>query len=97
MAKPNALLRLLDGTDPLTAANVPDAIGGVPFIRHQFNWFLEKVASEPPMVAAKTFVGYTGIKKLTPARDARLAEMVKIIQAIPPAQLATLPLPAHAP
>ena len=94
MAKSNSLLSLLDSLIPLDAANVPTAIGGVPFVRHQFNWLLAQIAAKSSPEAVVMLAGYAGVKKITPDRAARLEEMVRIIQAMSLPDRATFPLPA---
>ncbi len=94
MAKTNSFLSLLDGSKTLDTTNVPAAIGGVPFVRHQFNWLLEQIAAKPDADAVNMLTGYTGVKKITPERATRLAEMVRLIKTIPAFQLATIALPA---
>lgn len=94
MSKANTLLSLLDSKRPLNATNVPAAIGGVPFVRHQFNWLLVEIATKPSPDAVVMLANYTGVKKITPDRAVRLEQMVHIIQNRPTALLAALPLPA---
>ena len=94
MAKPSSLIALLDSSANLNATNVPAAIGGVPFVRHQFNWLLVQLATKPSSEAVVMLAGYTGVKKITPGRVVRLEEMVRIIQNRPIALLEALPLPA---
>jgi hypothetical protein len=93
MAKTNPFLSLLDGSATLDATNIPTAIGGVPFVRHQFNWLLAQLAAKSPADAVVMLAGYTGVKKITPERAVRLEEMIRVLQAMTPHDRATFPLP----
>ncbi len=94
MAKTNSFITLLDAPEFLTTANVTAAIGGVPFIRHQFNWLLAELNGKTEMEARDMLTGYTGVKKINETRAIRLAEMIRLLRTLTPAQIATLPLPA---
>ena len=94
MAKSNSFIALLDSSGFLTTTNVTAAIGGVPFVRHQFNWLLAELNRKTEVEAQIMLAGYTGVKKINETRAIRLAEMIRLLRTLSPAQIAALPLPA---
>ncbi len=87
----NAVLKLVDSSEPLTSEKVLRALSEVPFVRHQYKWLVDELASLPPKNASTLLAGYCGARRLPPAREKRFAESVRLLAGLTPPERAALP------
>lgn len=88
---PNSLISLIDSDEEMTAERILDAIGKVPYMKHQYRWSVEAMRSMDEDGAVRMLVGYSGIKRLSDHRISRLSEAVGIVRGMPEQKVRLLP------
>lgn len=88
---PNMVIKLLDSPAPISQEALLRSLAEVPFVRHQYRWLVSELALLPPAASTTMLAGYCGIRRMTPAREIRLAEACSLVSAMLPSEIAALP------
>lgn len=88
---PNAVIKLLDSSAPMSKEALLKGLAGIPFVRHQYRWLVSELARRPAPAAKVMLAGYCGMRRTSPEREKRLAEACGLVASMTNAEISRLP------